>query len=215
MWYLYLDESGDLGFDFESKNSSKYFTICILAIYQRDSFKKIGGAIKKTLHQKLKKGKKVFGHELKGSRTTLDVKKYFFNKIRDCKFEIYALTVDKKRVHKVRSKQKEELYNFIVGELIDHIPFEKASERIQVAVDKCKDKSRRAEFNKYIYQRLEGRIDPKIPINIDHLSSQVDPVIQAVDLFSWGIFRKYERDDFEWYDYYKDRIVYDEQYISK
>ncbi len=32
MWYLYLDESGDLGFDFVNKKPSKFFTITILVI---------------------------------------------------------------------------------------------------------------------------------------------------------------------------------------
>ena len=59
MWYLYLDESGDLGFDFKFKNPSKFFTICILAFNQRDSFKTIGKAVKKTLYRKLKKPKTV------------------------------------------------------------------------------------------------------------------------------------------------------------
>ena len=31
MWHLYLDESGDLGFDFEQKNPSDHLTICVLA----------------------------------------------------------------------------------------------------------------------------------------------------------------------------------------
>lgn len=30
MWYLYLDESGDLGFDFVNKKPSKFFTVSIL-----------------------------------------------------------------------------------------------------------------------------------------------------------------------------------------
>jgi len=49
MWRFYLDESGDLGFDFDRKNTSRYFTICILAISGRDSFRRIRNAVKKTL----------------------------------------------------------------------------------------------------------------------------------------------------------------------
>lgn len=32
MLYLYLDESGDLGFDFFAKKPSRFFTVTILAI---------------------------------------------------------------------------------------------------------------------------------------------------------------------------------------
>lgn len=34
MWFLYLDESGDLGFDLVNKKSSKFFTVAILAVTQ-------------------------------------------------------------------------------------------------------------------------------------------------------------------------------------
>ena len=30
MWYLYLDESGDLGFDFVTKRPSNFFTVTVL-----------------------------------------------------------------------------------------------------------------------------------------------------------------------------------------
>lgn len=32
MWYLYLDESGDLGFDFVRKKPSRFFTVTILLV---------------------------------------------------------------------------------------------------------------------------------------------------------------------------------------
>ena len=76
MWWLYLDESGDLGFDFVNKKPSKFFTICILATSSGATNRAFGYAVKKTLRRKLnrKKGKKRFITELKASQTTLQVK---------------------------------------------------------------------------------------------------------------------------------------------
>lgn len=51
MWYLYLDESGDLGFDFVNKRPSKFFTVAVLAI-QGENNKKLLKAIKITLRRK-------------------------------------------------------------------------------------------------------------------------------------------------------------------
>ncbi len=45
MWYLYRDESGDLGFDFVNKKPSGFFTLCILATSHRESFIKISQAV--------------------------------------------------------------------------------------------------------------------------------------------------------------------------
>ena len=43
-------------------------------------------------------------------------------------------------------------------------------------------------------------------------SSKKAAGVQAVDMFAWGIFRKYERNDYTWYSVFKEKIEYDEQY---
>ncbi len=65
MWFLYLDESGDLGFDFVNKKPSRFFTVTILAVSEASRNRAIINAVKKTLKRKLKK-KTV---EIKGSKT--------------------------------------------------------------------------------------------------------------------------------------------------
>jgi len=53
MWFLYLDESGDLGFDFVNKGPSNYFTITILAVSGMSRNRAIIKATTKTLKRKL------------------------------------------------------------------------------------------------------------------------------------------------------------------
>ena len=49
MWYLYLDESGDLGFDFVNKKPSKFFTIAILAVKGVENNRRLIKGVKVTL----------------------------------------------------------------------------------------------------------------------------------------------------------------------
>ncbi len=81
MWFLYLDESGDLGFDFVNKKPSNHFTITILAVSTWSRNRAIIKAGDKTLKRKL--NRRFFRtrvvQELKASETTLDVKKYLYN----------------------------------------------------------------------------------------------------------------------------------------
>ncbi|MBU4562359.1 DUF3800 domain-containing protein, partial [bacterium] len=115
MYYLYLDESGDLGFDLVNKNSSKFFTVCILLIKSEENKKKIIKSVNRTLHKKLnpKNKRNRIVQELKGTSTTIEVKKYFYKKIIDLDFYIYSITLNKIRVYDYLVKNKSRVYNWI------------------------------------------------------------------------------------------------------
>jgi hypothetical protein len=87
VYYLYLDESGDLGFDLVNKKSSKFFTVCILLIRNNDYKRKIVKSVKRTLRKKLnpKNKRNRIVQELKGTFTTIEIKKYFYSKVADLK----------------------------------------------------------------------------------------------------------------------------------
>lgn len=217
MWNLYLDESGDLGFDFVNKKPSKFFTVTILALSTKDADKKISKAVKKTLSRKLnpRNKRKRIVQELKGTETTFEIKKYFYNQVKDERFGIYSITLNKKRLFEKLTKNKERVYNYIARQVIDKIPFEKASGiRIELILDKCKGKPEVEEFNSYIRRQLEARIDPNTPLDIYHWKSHENCGLQACDLFCWGVFQKYERKNSEWFDVYKKKVIFDEIYLK-
>ena len=216
MWFLYLDESGDLGFDFVNKKPSKFFTITILALSSVEKNRALINAVKHTLERKLKKKKlqRITTQELKGYKTSLEVKKYFYNQISDLKFRLYSLTLNKKRVYAKLTKEKERIYNYLARLVLDKIPFEQASTRVELIVDKSKGKPEVKEFNSYIIRQLQGRLDPNVPLDIYHYLSHENLGLQAVDMFCWGMFRKYEKKDLSWFNVFsKDKVIYDELYL--
>ena len=214
MWYLYLDESGDLGFDFVSKKPSKFFTITILAVSSYDSNRKLIKAVKTTLRRKFKKGDVL---ELKGSnnKVNLQIKKYLYKQLEDVKFGLYSITLNKKRVYEQLTKEKSRVYNWVAKKVLDQIPFEKNNgDRVELVIDKSMSKPEIAEFNSYISRQLEARLNPKTPLDIYHWLSHESYGLQAADVFCWGIFQKYERSKTDWYDIYaEDKIQFDEQYL--
>lgn len=217
MWYLYLDESGDLGFDFVNKKPSKFFTVAILAIRGIDNNRKISKAVKVVLRRKLnpKSKRKRIVEELKGEATSLEIKKYFYKQVEDVKFAVYSITLNKLRVYEELARNKSRVYNFIARQVFDRIPFEKADgNRIILTLDKCKGKKGIREFNEYIIKQLEGRITPIIPFDIYHEDSKKIGGLQAVDMFVWGVHRKYENKDMEWYGIFNKKIALDEQYLK-
>ena len=217
MWYLYLDESGDLGFDFVNKRPSKFFTVAVLATQNIGNNRKIQKAVKVVLRRKLNPSskRKRIVEELKGERTTLEIKDYFFRQLKDTKFAIYAITLNKVRVYEELSQDKSRVYNFIARQVFDNIPFEKSvGKRIILTIDKSKGKKGIREFNRYIIDQLKGRISPKTPFDIYHEDSKKIGGLQAVDVFTWGIHRKYEHDDRTWFNVFKDKIAFDDLYLK-
>jgi hypothetical protein len=212
MWHLYLDESGDLGFDFVNKKPSRYFTISILVVKSQEHNRTLINSVKHTLKRKLTKELKNHTIELKGAKTSLAIKKYFFQQIHTLPFEVYCLTFDKRILFDRLVKDKERIYNYIARRVLDKIPFEKASSAIELIVDKSKNMVEIAEFNSYILRHLQGRITPKVPLQIFHRRSHENYGLQAVDIISWSVFRKYEKQDKEASIFFKEKIRYDEMY---
>jgi len=213
MRYLYLDESGDLGFDFVTKKPSKFFTITILAVNNINNNRRIIKSVKNTLHRKFSKKDNV--QELKGREISLDVKKYLYKQLKEVEFELYAMTLNKKRVFERLIKAKSRVYNWIAKKVLERIPFEKNNnDRVELIIDKSMSKPEIVEFNSYIRKQLEARLDPKIPLDIYHWRSHENHGLQAADIFCWGIFQKYERSKTDWYEIYKkDKIKFEDQYL--
>lgn len=217
MWHLYLDESGDLGFDFVNKKPSRFFTVAILALSSGENNRKLIKGVRNTLRRKLNpKGKtKRIAHELKGADTTFEVKKYFYKQVKEVKFGIYTTTLNKKRVYERLAKDKSRVYNFVARQVLDRVPFEKNSkDRVELVIDKSMSKPEIAEFNSYIRRELEARLNPSVPLDIYHWRSCENFGLQAVDMFCWGVFQKYERGRTDWHDLYSsDKIKFDQQYL--
>lgn len=212
MWYLYLDESGDLGFDFVNKKPSKFFTVAILTLRGQDNNRKLIKAGKITLRRKFNI-KKVQADELKGSKCPENIKEYFYHQVKDIKFAVYSITLNKIKLYEKLRKDKERVYNYVARLVLDKIPFDKANLRVEIIVDKSKTKKNIFEFNQYILRQIKSKFDPKVPLDIYHYNSKQNFGLQAVDLFCWGIFRKYEAKDLEWYNIFKEKIVFDKQYL--
>ena len=217
MWYLCLDESGDLGFDFVNKKPSKHFTICLLATSDPNAYYGIRRAIHKTLRRKVNRGgrAKTLKYELKATQTTLAVKRFFYQQIANQRFGLYALTLNKRRVFEQLAREKERMYNFLTRLVLDQIPFERAAEAVHLLVDRSKGRAEIREFNQYVVRSLQGRLDPKVPLFIHHVTSHEEPAIQAADFFAWGIFRTYEADDTVWFDVFREKVRFNQPYLGR
>lgn len=216
---IFLDESGDLGFDWSKQGTSKYFVVAVLVCEGVDVARTIKKAVIRTLKNKLNgspdKKRKI--HELKGAKTTIEIKQYFYRHLPEEGWGIYAITLNKREVYPYLQTKKgsNKLYNFISRFLIEKIPIPESIKTINLVLDKCKNSSEIQDFNHYLQNQLEGVL-PRLDVRLDisHESSQDNPGLQAIDMFCWGIARKYSHDDISWYEKFKNQIYFETVYLE-
>lgn len=195
MTKIYLDESGDLGFNFE-KGSSKYFVVCF---YQTDICEKILQKQIKIAKQRTIKKSKNRSQEVKGSSSKFRTKELLFRRIRlvDPSFRVCGIVVNKEKVYVGLRDNPNKLYNWICKKLMEFCN----EENFELIIDK-KDKkvSLIHDINMYLEREF-----PKM-IQVNHQSSDQNPGLQIVDIFSNTIFKFYEREETELYKLMDDRL---------
>ena len=214
---IYLDESGDLGFDFSKPKTSRKFVITLLVCQNRDAIDCFRKAVSRTLKNKLnhKKGDRKV-QELKGTGTTIEVKQYFYRHLLRDGWELYSVVLNKTRVNDDlrKSHTKKKLYNFLARFILEKIDLNNAAPAVTLVTDRCKNREEIQDFNSYVANQLEAMLPLNVPLNIYHERSHDNQGLQAVDLFCWGIFRKFEMGDSAWYDVYREAIVFETEYLK-
>ena len=217
--YIFLDESGDLGFDFEKSKTTKQFVISLLVCEDKQAQDGFRRAVARTLKNKLnhRKNRTSTVVELKGTGTAFPIKQYFFRQLPANGWNIYSVTLNKLRVDApLRSKAgKKKLYNYLARFILEKVHFPEEVREVSLVVDRCKNKAEIKDFNRYMINQLEALLPLNARLNIDHLGSHESAGLQAVDLFCWGIARKGGLGDKEWYAVFQDKVSFTTIYLPE
>lgn len=218
MYYLFLDESGDLGDYLQSPGASRHFVITILAVSDDHSRKAIEKAVFRTLKYKLQRKKnKRTKHlsELKATAADFSDKRYFYRQMISVPFLLYSVILDKAKFVNHLQLDPKRVYGFITNLVLKKLPLERATTRVILTLDRSMGSVRIREFNDHLFKQLETRIPPHVPLSINHHYSHEDKPLQAVDQFAWGIYRKYEVGDTQWYEAFQEKIAFEREYPDK
>jgi patatin-like phospholipase/acyl hydrolase len=196
--YIYLDESGDLGFN---TNSSKHIVIALLITKAPLHIER---CIKKIRQRKLKKKLKELP-EIKFNKSNDFIREKTLVCIAKEPVEIAYIVLDKDRVNPARYNHKQEIYNFIVGYLMYCLPYGNATQSKLIVDKRISNKIIRADFDEYIKQNTAFKVD------ITHENSMYNQCLQATDFIAGAIFRKYESGDSRYYDLIGNRIKVSQQ----
>lgn len=212
MAYIFLDESGDLGFDFEKKRTSKFFVITVLFVDQKRPIEKL---IRK-VHAGLRKKYKIRTSVLHAA------KEEPVNIIRICRgladkhCKVMTIYLDKSKVYTNLRDEKHVLYNYIVNILLDRIMnkhlVSKKDGVILVASRRETNKFLNDNFRDYLRRQVKSNHGTEFRVEIK--TPAEEKCLQAVDIVSWSIFRKYEYGDDRYYQTLKP-IIAEENVLYK
>ena len=192
--FVYIDESGDLGF--HPEKSSTHLVITALFVSDPSKLDRIMKNIRRNTPQKeIKKSFEMKGSKL--SETTVKRLLIKLNEIQDIK--VVHIIAEKKHLQSYLEKNnKNQLYNIVVGEIAKHIPFEKAG--LEIRIDKSKNKKElRDEFNTYFIDTLKSHSSCHVIENmIHHNDSKMWCGLQFADILAWSEYQKvvFKKDDF-------------------
>ncbi len=206
MAFIFMDESGNLGFNFNKKGTSTYFLITFLLTKNKRSIEK---CVKK-VHAGLRKKYKKVGvlHAYAEEPVT---RKRLLSFLSKKDYKIMTILLNKKKVYTKLQDEKLVLYNYVTNILLDRIFTKKLlhsddPSSIEIIAS-------RKETNKFLNQNFKFYLQSNIAKNhninvtISIKTPAQEKALQAVDFVSWAIFRKHEYGDEIYYDIIKENII--------
>ena len=206
MAYIFLDESGDLGFNFKKKKTSKFFIVTFLFI--EGSKGPIEKIVKKTHSELAKKLKRRVGvlHAVNEKPIT---RQRMLKRLAEKDCSVIAIYLNKHKVFTRLQDEKQVLYNYVTNILLDRI-FTKKIVSPEKPIELI---ASRRETNKFLNENFRNYLSRQIKNNhkgnlkISIKTPAEEKCLQAVDFLSWSFFRKYERSDDSYYNIIKGRVV--------
>jgi hypothetical protein len=202
MVYIFLDESGDLGF---KDASSKWFIFTIAIVQDKRVLER---EVKKVWRTLRKKHSRL--NELHASNEKDVTRSRLLSRLGALdQLKVQSIVLNKEKVYVDLKNQKNILYNYTANILLDRLHSKGVvppGDHIELYIDrKDTKKSLRQNFLNYLASSMESRKVKNFKIELH--TSHENKSLQAVDFISWAIFRKYEHGDFEFYDLIKSKII--------
>lgn len=189
--YIFLDESGDLGF---TPKSSKYFIVACLCVDEEKIVKRCIKTVRKGLSKKYKKT------ELKFSNSSKTTKRRVLECIALKNISISYLALNKGWIHSHLRNKNFVIHNYMIAQLLSELLDEASNNKTIIVIDKFLPYKNIVDFNRYI-----GLKTPSV-LDIRHESSHGSNGIQAVDFIAGAIHLKYRTNDESFYSIISNKV---------
>lgn len=206
MAYIFLDESGDLGFDFTKKKTSKYFIVTCLFVKESRPVEKI---VQKIFANFSKTEVKNHGGTLHAFKERPVTRQRLLSSLNEKDISVISIYLNKSKVYTKFHDEKHVLYNFVSNILLDRIYTKKLipidNPVVLVASRRETNKFLNQNFCDYLSNQVNG--NHKVSISVEIKTPQERKCLQVVDCVSWALFRKREHGDESYANLIKSKVI--------
>ena len=207
MAYIFMDESGCLGFDFKKSKTTEYFLITFLFCKSK---RPIEGVVKSLFKGMSKKERQKHTGVLHCNKEHPKVRMKLFKKLKEKQgVSIMTIRLNKRKVFINPEEEKLMLYNYATNILLDRILSKKLvptdAPIYLIASRRETNKLLNDNFKRYIATEIAN--NHKIDIKVTIRTSHQEKGLQVADAASWALFRKYEHNDESYYDIFKELVI--------
>jgi hypothetical protein len=191
MMFLFIDESGDPGF---IGSSTKYFILSAVIFHNMVDLQETQDKVKEFIKIENLRS------ELHFVRTHKNIRNKFFDFIKDAKFQVKAICVNKEEMYKENKNRTDNLHDFILKMLLDSL---KIDEEMIIVLDGKGNKILQSKLRNYL--KLNTRLKIK---KLKIADSKKDILLQLADMVASAIGHSYNRKDRENSDTWKKAIAH-------
>lgn len=206
MTHIFLDESGDLGFDFTKNKTSRYFVITMLVCTSPGPVEKI---VKRTFQSLSAKELQVHPGVLHCYKEKEGIRIKLLELLAAKEVNIITIIVNKENVKPGLRDKKHILYNYIAKTLLKEFYKSQTFPEIHsiklVASKRETNKFLNEDFARYL--KTQARDNHNLDLNIEIKTPYEDKCLQVADFACWAIFRKAEADECKYYDIISSKIT--------
>ena len=199
--FIYLDESGDLGFN---KGSSKHFVISFLVMSQKTNL-----LLKRKFIEVKRKYNISKGIEIKGNKSSYRLRMDILKEICSLPIDIYSITTKKQGINETLRKDTNIFYNYRVNLIV--VPYlgkTKANKICLIADKRISKVSKGMRFGDYLkYKIFYEKNLYHLQLNIEYLDSITSYGLQDVDFVANSVFRNYEQGNEKYIEALEGNIV--------
>ena len=206
MPYVFMDESGDLGFDFSKKRTSKFFVVTFLFVKNKRPVEKI---VRKVLKAMSSRVRQHHPGPLHCAKEKPSVRLSVLRLLNKQDVGVISIYLNKRKVYTRLQDEKQVLYNYVTNILLDRVCSKKL---VPVSLPIHLIASRRETnkfFNENFRSYLTNQVQVQHEIALDVLikSPSEEKCLQVTDFVCWAIFRRREYGDDSYYNIIKRRVL--------